>query len=102
MFSLWVGGSQGQPMGQRVKDVGESEGRFVMKRIAVQDLPHLKEGRLPKGVSSRERWANDLDVGKQMTADFSLAGAPMNSNAWLLPLIIVKSVQSYWRVTPSR
>jgi hypothetical protein len=37
-----------------------------------------------------------------MTADFGLAGAPMSRNAWLLPLIIVKSVQLYWRVFLSR
>jgi len=102
MFSLWVGRSQDQPMRQWVEDVGKSEGHFVMKWIAVQDLPHLKRGRLPTGVSSRETWANDLDMGKQMTADFGLAGAPMSRNVWLLPLIIVKSVQLCWRVFPSR
>lgn len=65
-------------------------------------LPHLKRGRLPTGVSSRETWVNDLNMGKQMTADFGLAGASMSSNAWLLPSNIVKSVQLCWRVFPSR
>ncbi len=82
--------------------LGKSEGRFVMKQIAVQDLPHLKRGKLPTGVSSREKWTNDLDMGKQMTADFGLAGAPISRNAWLLSQIIVKSVQLYWWVSPSR
>ena len=102
MSSLWVGWSQDNPMGQWVKDVGKSEGYAVTAWIAVQDLPHLKRGRIPTGVSSRERWANDLNGGKQMTADFGLAGAPLRRNAWLLPSNIVKSVQLYWRVFPSR
>jgi hypothetical protein len=41
-------------------------------------------------------------MGKQMTADFGLAGAPISSNAWLLPQIIVKLIQLYWRVFLSR
>ncbi len=90
MSSLWVGRSQDQLTGQWVKDVGKSEGCAVMAWIAVQALPHLKRGRLPTGVSSRETWANDLDMGKQMTADFGLAGAPMSRNVWLLSPIIVK------------
>ena len=49
-----------------------------------------ERGKLPTGVSSRKTGTNDLDMGKQMAADFGLAGAPMSSNAWLLPLIIVK------------
>jgi hypothetical protein len=77
-------------MRQWVKDVGKSEGYAVMAWIAVQTLPHLKRGKLPTGVSSRKKWTNDLGMGKQMTADFGLAGALMSSNAWLLPLIIVK------------
>lgn len=89
-------------MRQWVKDVGKSDGYAVMVWIAVQDLPHLKRGRLPTGVSSRETWTNDLDMGKQMTADFGLAGVPMSGNAWLLPPIIVKSVQLYWRVLSSK
>lgn len=94
MPSHWVGRSQDQPMRQWVKDAGESEGYAVMAWIAVQTLPHLKRGRLPAGVSSRKTWTNDLDMGKQMTADFGLAGALMNSNVWLPPQIIVKSVLS--------
>ena len=73
-----------------------------MAWIAVKTLPHLKRGKLPTGVSSRKTWTNNLDIGKQMTADFGLAGAPMSSNAWLLSPIIVKSVHLYWRVFSSR
>jgi hypothetical protein len=89
-------------MRQWVQEAGKSEGYAVMAWIAVQTLPHLKRGRLPTGVSSRKTWTNDLDMGKQMTADFGLAGAPMSRNAWLLPPIIVKSIQLYWRVSLSR
>ncbi len=85
MSSFQVGRSQDQPMGQWVEEAGKSEGYAVMAWIAVQDLPHLKRSRLPTGVSSRERWANDLERGKQMTADFGLAGAPISRDAWLLP-----------------
>ena len=73
-----------------------------MASIAVKTLPHLKRGKLPTGVSSRKTWTNNLDIGKKMTADFGLAGAPMSSNAWLLSPIIVKSVHLYWRVFSSR
>jgi hypothetical protein len=31
-------------MRQWVKEAGKSEGRFVMKRIGVQHLPHAKAG----------------------------------------------------------
>jgi len=41
---------QGTRMGMQVKEFGESECRFVMRRIQVEILPDLKEGRLPKGV----------------------------------------------------
>ena len=73
MPSFKVEQSQEQSMGQWVKEVGESEGRAVMAGIGIPDLSHAKAGRLPTGVSSRERWTNNLDVGKQMTADFDLS-----------------------------
>ena len=36
--------------------------------------------RLPTGVSSGENLTNHLDKGKQMTAGFGLAGAPLNES----------------------
>jgi len=39
-------------MGKEVNEVGKSEGRSVMDRIWVQNLPASKEGRLPTGVES--------------------------------------------------
>ena len=80
-------------MGVRVKEVGKSEGRIVTIWIEVQTLPHTKVGRLPTGVSSRELWTNNVYVGKQMTAEISLAGAPTSGNASLPPFIIVISIQ---------
>ena len=68
-----------------VKEVGKSEGRIVTIWIEVQTLPHTKVGRLPTGVSSREFWTNNVYVGKQMTAEISLAGAPTSGNASLPP-----------------
>ena len=54
---------QGVPMGLRVEEEGESEGRPVMGRIGVAQRatsPHAKAGRLPSGLSSRESLANRL------------------------------------------
>jgi hypothetical protein len=62
------------------KDAGESEGRTVMVWIRVQHLPGVKTSRLPAGVSSRGNWINNFHVGRQMTAGFSLAGAPTSGN----------------------
>jgi hypothetical protein len=66
-------------MGWPVWDAGKSEGPFVMKGIEVALVratsPYVKAGRLPAGVSSRENLINYPKVGKQMTADFGLAGA---------------------------
>ena len=76
-----------------VKEVGKSEGRIVTIWIEVQTLPHTKVGRLPTGVSSREFWTNNVYVGKQMTAEISLAGAPTSGNASLPPFSIVKSIR---------
>lgn len=75
------------------KDAGESEGHVVMAWIRVQNLPDAKASKLPAGVSSRENWINNFHMGKQMAADFGLAGAPISGNVWLLPVSIVKSVQ---------
>jgi len=47
---LWVGRSQDQPIVQRVKDAGGSEGDAVMASIRVQNLPAVKTSRLPAGV----------------------------------------------------
>jgi hypothetical protein len=103
MCSLWVGRSQDQPMAQRVKDAGESEGRAVMAWIRVQDLPGAKTSRLPAGVSSRGNRINNFYMGKQMTAGLGLAGAPTSGNAWLPPgrYREVGAVMC-WRVSLSR
>ncbi len=67
-------------MGWLVGDAGKSEGPFVMKGIEVAlgraTSPYAKAGRLPAGVSSREKLFNHHKAGKQMTANFGLAGAP--------------------------
>jgi len=68
-------------MDLRVKDGGKSEGPFVVKGIGVQTLPHPKGALTSKpGVWSRESLTNYLKVGKQMTADFGLAGAPADGD----------------------
>ncbi len=70
-------------MGWPGQDAGESEGPAVMEGIEVAlegaTSPHAKAGRLPVGVSSRENLINYPKVGKQMTADFGLAGAPADA-----------------------
>jgi hypothetical protein len=61
--SLRVGPPQGAPMGRRVEDEGGSEGRSVIGRIGVEPparSPHAKAGRLPSGVSARDRPNNWL------------------------------------------
>ena len=40
---------KGRPMGERVKDVGASEGRSVTDRIGVQTLPHPERGQTSDG-----------------------------------------------------
>ena len=76
MRSLWVGRSQDPPMAQWVKDAGESEGDAVMASIRVQDLPGVKTSRLPAGVLSRENRINNLHMGKQMMAGYTLLVHP--------------------------
>jgi hypothetical protein len=62
-----------------------------MRGIGVQTLPHPKGELTSKpGVSSRESGSNYLKVGKQMTADCGLAGAPTNQEVWWQPVCIVK------------
>jgi hypothetical protein len=62
-----------------------------MRGIGVQTLPHPKGALTSKpGVSSRENGSNYLQVGKQMTADFGLAGAPTGSDVRWQPVCIVK------------
>ncbi len=57
--------------------------------LARVTLPYAKAGgveistQLPAGVSSRENLNNRSKVGKQMTADFGLAGAPADENRWM-------------------
>ena len=68
MFSLRESKPQGEPIVQRVKDAGGSEGDTVMVSIRVQNLPGVKTSRLPAGVSSRGDRINNLYMGKQMTA----------------------------------
>ena len=82
---------QGTLMGLRVKDGGKSESPLVMRGIGVQTLPH-PQGALTSypGVSSRESWINHLKVGKQMTADFGLAGAPADGDVGWRQAGIVK------------
>ena len=76
MRSLRVGRSQDQPMAQRVKDAGESEGRAVTARIRVQNLPGVKTSRLPAGASSRGNRINNFNMGKQMAAGYNLLVRP--------------------------
>ncbi len=78
-------------MGLRVKDGGKSECLVVMAGIGVQTLPH-PHGALTSypGVSSPESLINHLKVGKQMTADFGLAGAPADGDVGWQPAGIVK------------
>jgi len=45
---------QGKAIDKRVWDLGGSESRAVMVRIGVETLLHVKAGRLPGGLSSRE------------------------------------------------
>ena len=45
-----VGTLQSEPMGMRVKDEGESEGRLVMRRIQGSTFPDAKAGKLPSGL----------------------------------------------------
>ncbi len=52
------GDSRGKPIGEWVKEVGESECWSVMDRIGVQNLPDTKVCRIPTGVESREMYAN--------------------------------------------
>jgi len=72
-------------MGQRVKDAGESEGRFVMNRIGVRQSnlialsPPAKAGRLSAGLSARENLKKPSQEGKQMTAGVVLIGAPTHN-----------------------
>ena len=62
-----------------------------MRGIGVQTLPYPKGALTSKpGVSSRESGFNYPKVGKQMTADFGLAGAPTNENVGWQPVCIVK------------
>ena len=62
-----------------------------MRGIGVQTLPYPKGELTSKpGVSSRESGSNYLKVGKQMTADFGLAGASTNGDVWWQPVCIVK------------
>jgi len=76
MRSLWVGRSQDQPMAQRVKDAGGSEGDAEMVSIRVQNLPGVKTSRLPAGVSLRENRINNFYMGKQMMAGYNLLVRP--------------------------
>ncbi len=86
-------------MGWLVWDAGKSEGPFVMIGIKVALVratsPYAKAGRLPAGVSSRENLNNRSKAGKQMTADFGLAGAPADGKTVGWPQVcIVKSSYS--------
>src|SRR5215471_9809414 len=55
-------------MGWLVKECGKSEGRPVMGWIEGASSPHVKTGRLPQGLSSREPLTNRPEEEKQMTA----------------------------------
>jgi len=63
-------------MAQWVKDAGGSEGNVVMALIRVQNLPDVKTSRLPAGVLSRENRINNLYMGKQMLAGYTLLVHP--------------------------
>jgi hypothetical protein len=59
--SLWEDEPQGKSIAVRVEDEGESERRSVIERIGVKPIAaslHVKAGRLPSGLSSRESPAN--------------------------------------------
>jgi len=47
-------------MVRRVEDDGKSESCSVMEQIGVGTSPLAKAGRLPSGLSSRERLVNSL------------------------------------------
>ena len=58
-------------MGLRVKDIGESESRFVIKRIGM--VSHAKAGRLPNRSLITREFDNPLQIGKQMAVMKQLA-----------------------------
>ena len=67
-------------MGRRVKDEGGSECRSVIERIGVEPparSPHAKAGRLPSGVSARDRptnWLGRQSRGQQLAAGAASGG----------------------------
>ena len=67
-------------MGRRVKDEGGSEGRSGIERIGVEPparSPHAKAGRLPSGVSARDRptnWLGRQSRGQQLAAGAASGG----------------------------
>jgi hypothetical protein len=80
-------------MGWQVWEGGESECHSVIEWTGVESMitsPHAKAGRLPPGVSSRENLVNSLYAGKQMTAGYGLADAPVSGGTWLPQVSIVK------------
>ena len=79
-------------MGLREGDDGESEGRTVMVQIGVEPsarLLHTKVGKLPSGVSARDRQIIHLDKGKQTMKGISLWCAldPVHLAWWQLAYI---------------
>ncbi len=69
-----------------------------MRGIGVQTLPYPKGELTSKpGVSSRESWINHLKAGKQMTADFGLAGALIDGNVrWQQAFIVKFSIALFY------
>jgi hypothetical protein len=66
-----------------------------MASIRVQKWPGVKTSRLPAGVSSRGNWRNNLYLGKQMTAGFTLLVRPETETLGCSPIGIVKSAQEW-------
>ena len=79
-------------MDLRAWEDGESESRAVMVRIGVEQIAtslHTKVGRIPFGVSSRDRQVIHLDKGKQTMKGLSLWCAldPVHLAWWRLAFI---------------
>ena len=102
MRALWVGRSQDQPMVQRVKDAGGSEGDAVMASIRVQNLPGVKTSRLPAGVLSRGNRINNFHMEKQMVAGYTCWCAHKRKRLVAPGRYREVSAGMRWRVSPSR
>jgi hypothetical protein len=73
-------------MGWRVEDVGKSECQFIPKGHKYNELDrgsdlasHRKMAHF-RLVSRHETAGQTIEAGKQMTADFGRAGAPVDGN----------------------